>query len=450
MMNLGLATIASRFRLRARARQGLLPFRKRMQRLDRIFRGLIVALTLFALGGAWVAWPSGRSRAIGIARQAKWGALRQLGLEPARSEVDAYWRNRRDRREVATRAKYEATFPELSPETQALFRAAGMGPDDAILRWGNYDMTLVLSGQVFDRVDSRRGYRLRPSTRSMWLKKINLLGMHVCVLQFPDTPEVRRLASLAGAEIIPGPVQTSNSWGCRGAEPNMNAPVRGLVLGDSFMQGYLVGDGETPPEQLRRCLQVELGTEVAVLNTGTLGYGPEHYYDALRAFVDRIRPQFVVVGLYSNDFGEDDEVIRGEGDWVEAKHWLCLIVQECHARGIVCLFAPVPCEGQLIGVRNMGNYPGQVSNITSVPGRWFCDPADAFINEDLKFRPPWHSQGITRTGRCHLYNGDLGDGHLSPAGASVWGELVAHRLRLIIGKDSERAQQTAGGAESMD
>ncbi len=250
--------------------------------------------------------------------------------------------------------------------------------------------------------------------------------------------------------MIPGRSQSTNSWGCRGGEPDLDAPVRGIVLGDSFMQGYLVNDEDAPPEQLRKHLQDELKTEVGILNTGTLGYCPEHYYYTLKEFADRFRPRFVVLGLYANDFGEDADVLRGAGDWTEEKHWLDLIVQHCRARGIACLFAPVPCEGQLVGVRNQGHYPGQVSNLASVGGRWFCDPTDAFIDEDLKFRPSWNPRGKLLNGRCHLYNGDRGDGHLSPAGAALWGKVVAHRLALLIAAAPEESLDTAAGAETTD
>src|SRR5262249_4333618 len=143
-----------------------------------------------------------------------------------------------------------------------------------------------------------------------------------CVNLFPDTPEVRRLAADAGADIIPGRSQTTNSWGFRGGEPDPSAPVRGIVLGDSFMQGFMVGDDDTPPEQLRRFLAAEMGVNVSVLNTGTLGYCPEHYYYTLVECAKRFPPQFVVVGLYSNDFGEDGDVLYGKGDWEEEKYWL--------------------------------------------------------------------------------------------------------------------------------
>ena len=146
-------------------------------------------------------------------------------------------------------ASVRTKFAALNPETQAFLRAAGMSPERAAIGWGNYDMTLVLSGEAFARVDSGRCYQLRPRVRIDLVRALNELDMAVCIGQFPDTPEVRRLAAAAGTEMIPGPIHTTNSWGCR--EPDMAAPVRVLVLGDSFMQGYLLADDETPPERLR-------------------------------------------------------------------------------------------------------------------------------------------------------------------------------------------------------
>jgi hypothetical protein len=449
-MNVRFARVAGRLRFPGQVHQGLLPFQKRLLHRDRIFRGLIVAVTVLALAAVWAAWPSGRANAVGLAQRAKWRALRSMGIEPARSEIDAYWRDRRDRREVATRARYVEGFAALDASTQAFFRAAGMGPDQAEVRWGNYDMTLVMSGRVFARAESGRQYQFRPGVRSIWFRQIGVLEMNVCVSLLPDTPEVRRLAGPARAEVIDGPTQTTNSWGCRGPEPDVDAPVRGIVLGDSFMQGYLVDDDETPPEQLRRQLRNELGHDVSVLNTGTLGYCPEHYYYTLLELTDRFRPQFVVVGLYSNDFGEDAQVLNGEGDWTEGKHWLNLIVRYCRAREILCLIAPVPGEGQLDGERNAGNYQGQVSNIANVPGRWFCDPTDAFIDEDLLFRPPWKPAGVTGAyGRCHLYNGGLGDGHLSPRGAALWAKIVARRLALLLRKEAASVDETTRSLRSI-
>ena len=93
------------------------------------------------------------------------------------------------------------------------------------------------------------------------------------------------------------------------------------------MQGMFIGDDETPPECLRRYLEGRLGTQVSILNTGVLGYSPEQYYYSLMAFAERFRPHFVVVSLFTNDFGDLHEVAtRGMGDWDEGKYWLEKIV----------------------------------------------------------------------------------------------------------------------------
>ena len=226
-MKLSLAGATARLGYHGRVRQRLLPFQKRLQDRDRAFRLLIAAITLFALAVTWAAWPSGRANALGLAQRAKWRTMRSIGLEPARSEIDAYWHDRRHRREVSTRATYAEKFAALNAREQAFFRAAGMGPDQATVRWGNYDMTLVMSGGVFARVESGRQYELRPGVRSIWFRQNGVLDMHVCISLLPDTPDVRRLAGPVGAEVIDGLTQTTNSWGCRGPEPDVLAPVRG-------------------------------------------------------------------------------------------------------------------------------------------------------------------------------------------------------------------------------
>ncbi len=426
------AAIAGRLRLRGGARQRLLPFLERTARTDRKIRAAIAAVTLLTVVGLWFALPSGSANALELVQRTMWQVLRLVGMEPPRSEVDAYWRDRRDRRELITRAGFRAKYQALGTERQAFLRVAGMGPDDAVIRWGNYDMTLVMSGKVFERDDAGRYYRLRPGVHSAWFRQVDVLGMDVCQFLFPDTPEVHRTAAEAGAQVVAGVSHTTNSWGCRGPEPNMSAPLRGLVLGDSFMQGYLVDDTQTPPERLRRHLQSEAGTEVALLNTGTLGYCPEHYYYTLKAYADSFCPGFVVLGVYSNDFGEDPEVLSGKADWAEGRYWIERITQLCRSRGVMCLVAPVPCQSQLSGPRSEGHYPGQVANMTGVIGPNFCDVTDAFVDEDLRLRRAMTSGQYALAGPSPLYNGRLGDGHLSPLGAELWGRLVAHRLALIL------------------
>ena len=76
----------------------------------------------------------------------------------------------------------------------------------------------------------------------------------------PTRPRSAIRRGCAGGVVVPESVQTTNSWGCRGPEPDLTAPVRVLVLGDSMMQGALVGDQDTPPARLEGYLARALDT----------------------------------------------------------------------------------------------------------------------------------------------------------------------------------------------
>lgn len=431
---------------RGRLRQGLLPFRARVERHDRAFRRAIVAVTILTLAGLWAALAPGWAEFREMTRQGKWSVLRHVGLEPDRAEIDAYWSDRRARREVLTREKYRGLFARLTPERRAFLRFAGMGPDDAVIRWGNYDMTFVLSSKVFARDDERQ-YRLLPGVRSVCIRQMSVFDMDTCQFIVPMAPEILRAAEAAGATVVGGTEQSTNSWGCRGPEPDTEAPVRGLILGDSFMQGYFVGDDDTPPMCLRRSLEEILGERVSILNTGVLGYEPEHEYYALRAYADRFRPRFVVVATFVNDFGEEAAVLRGEGDWTEPAYWLDRIQQYCRSKGILCVFAPIPWEGQLAGQRNSGDYPARIANITHASGAFFCDATDTFVDEHLVIRREYQDAGREMPSRTPLYNGHLGDGHFSARGSALWGRFVAGRLALMLGRP-DRGRKAPHAASS--
>lgn len=435
-------------RFGGRRRQRLFPFRERLERHERLFRRAIVVVTLFALAGVWLALAPRGAAIREWTRDVRWAALRRIGLEPDRAEVDEHWRDRRDRREVLTREKYRGLFARLTPERQEFLRVAGMGPDDAVVRWGNYDMTFVLSSKVFARDDSGREYRLLPNARAVCIRQMSMFDMDTCQFFVPATPEVLRAAGGAGAEPVTRTEASTNSWGFRGPEPDLEAPVRGLVLGDSFMQGYFVGDDDAPPRRLERSLGEALGERVSILNTGVLGYGPEQEYYTLVAFAERFRPKFVVVATFVNDFGEEKDVMQGGGDWIEPAYWLEKIQQYCRTRGILCLIAPVPWEGQVTGQRNTGDYPGRIATIAHAMGPFFCDATDAFVDEHLAIRREFERAGRPVPTRTPLYNGDLGDGHFSPRGCALWGRVVAGRVALLLGRggaSSERGPSPSAG-----
>src|SRR5262249_474498 len=138
----------------------------------------------------------------------------------------------------------------------------------------------------------------------------------------PDTPEAAGMVKGTGAAIVEDSVQTTNSWGLRGPEPDREAPLRGIALGDSYMQGLFVGDDQTPTECLKRDLKQRFGAPVEILNTGHLGYSPEQYYFSLVEYAERFPPDFVVVSVFANDFaGDMKAVLEGRGgDWDEGRY----------------------------------------------------------------------------------------------------------------------------------
>jgi hypothetical protein len=361
----------------------------------------------------------------------KWAALGTLGLAPSRTEIDADWRARRQRGIERNRETYRDFFDhDASPALRGILRAAQMGPDEVLLRWANIDWTIILSPQVFQADDHGRAYRMRPGVRSFWLRDHTLPRGLTSFFFLADTPAVRTAVAEAGAAIMPESYQTTNSWGCRGPEPDSAAPVRILVLGDSFMQGLFIPDGQTPPEQLGRYLTTNLGQSVSVLNTGHIGYSPEQYYHTLREYFDRFRPQFVVLSVCPNDFGEARSVLAGKADWSEAKYWLAEIQQLCRTRGTPCLLVTSPLEIQLVTRDNAGYYPGQVANLWDEHRFFILDLTDCFIAEHLRLVAKLNRAG-RRAPTSPLFNGHLYDAHFSPKGAALWGEAVGRRLIQI-------------------
>jgi hypothetical protein len=153
------------------------------------------------------------------------------------------------------------------------------------------------------------------------------------------------------------------------------------------------------------------------------------------AFVDRFRPHFVVVSVFTNDFGDIYEVpARGRGDWQEGKYWLDRITAFCRSRQWPHLIVPVPFEPQMLGNRRAGYYPGMLSNILEVNSTRFLDPTDEFINAHLELVVDGERTGRRPAG-CRLFNVEIGDGHFSPKGAEVWAAAVGRRLVLLLKKD---------------
>ena len=250
------------------------------------------------------------------------------------------------------------------------------------VRWGNFDRTVLLPGTVFEADDSvvPTGF-VRTCVRSGCGTSRQGPGQGL----LPGSRHAR------GRDLVraPGPGRRGlgaddQFLGPAGPEPNLRASWRGIVLGDSYMQGLFVGDQETPTECLKRELQSRLHAPVEVLNTGHLGYSPEQYYYTLVEYGRRFPPQFVVVSIFANDFGGDvEEFFDGKGDWEEGSYWVLRIREFCLARNAHFLVVPAPWVNQIEGPQLAGNYPGLLSNVLEATGLEYLDPIDDFATAHL-------------------------------------------------------------------
>jgi lysophospholipase L1-like esterase len=407
-------------------RQGVFPFVSRSRRLDRAFKLIILAATATVALGMLGGTTGGRRAVRSVDRSVRKTARSMVGLPEDRAEVEARHFEDRLRGVEQARAFLEQVARDKGPTMREFLRVAGMDRDSAVIRWGNFDWTLALSSAVFEPDDTGRSYRLRPNTRSIWLIGLTIDKVQA-MFEIPDTPEARRLGEAVGGRVVPRSVQTTNSWGCRGPEPDPGAPVRGLVLGDSNMQGLLVGDGESPPARLEAALRRDLGVPVSILNAGHLGYSIEQYYYTLRAYHDRFRPQFVIVSVCNNDFGD----IRNPANLAESEYWLDELLQFCRTRGVEYLVVPVPAEDDMLGRRDESVFPGKLSAIYKRSGLNYVNPLEEFTDKHLRLRNEALKEGRPSS-PSPLFNRHLaGDNHLSPIGSELWARIVARRLERI-------------------
>jgi hypothetical protein len=415
------------------ARQRIFDFLDRSRRRQRSFKLAILGLTSLAIAIVLGVLPKGRNVVAAAKSTARQVVRGVVGFPTPREEIDARWRQFRLDGIAESKKALVQIFAKASPGNQRLMRYAGLDPDHGLLRWGNYDRTLLLPSTVFEADDNGRSYRFRPCTDSIWLRQITIQSGVLMFFQVTDGPQLAE--AIRGTEAIPvlESRQSTNSWGLRGPEPELDAPLRGIVLGDSFMQGMFIGDDETPPESLRHELESRLKIKVSIVNTGHLGYSPEQYYYSLVEYADRFRPHFVVVSVFGNDFAGEigDVVTLGKGDWDEAKYWLDKIMALCRSRGWTYLIVPVPYEPVLLGRRKAGHYPGMVSTILETNALNFLDPSDGLLDDFLELAVEGERIGKRPYG-CPLFNVHIGDGHFSALGSRSWARIVGRRLELLL------------------
>jgi hypothetical protein len=419
---------------RSRPRQRRFRFIERAEALERGFKIAVSVATVMMIFSLVAARPVGRYWAIWLFNRTRWLTQSTVGLKTDHGEIEVDWQRRRLFDVASATKSLAATFAEYPPAMQRLLRFARLDPEHALVRWGNFDRTVLLPGNIFEADDTGRSYRFRPNVRSLWVRNFPVKGQVKAYFQVLDQPEVGDLVKGTGASVVEGSAQTTNSWGLRGPEPNLRASWRGIVLGDSYMQGLFVGDQETPTECLKRELESRLQAPTEILNTGHLGYSPEQYYYTLVEYGRRFPPQFVVVSIFANDFGGDVEsVFQGNGDWEEARYWLWRIREYCHERDSHFLVVPAPWVKQIEEPQLAGNYPGKLSNVLEATGLEYLDPIEDFVNAHLEASLAARKAGTNPTGNS-LFNGRVGDAHFSAAGCRVWAKAVGQRLALVIEK----------------
>jgi hypothetical protein len=409
-------------------------FQERALRLERRFKGAVLLATALSIAGLLWALPWGRYAAGWLGLRARYAVTGTLGWSTSRDAIEAEQRLSRAFEAKRTRAVLEKAYAQYKPPMRNLLRFAGLDPDHALLRVGNFNRILLLPSSLFEPDDHGRSYRMRPNTTATWIRNLRLTEGILAFFMVPETAALKEAVKATGALIVSGSSQTTNSWGLRGPEPDMDAPVRGIVLGDSFMQGIHLRETQTPPECLRTYLQEHLQKPVAILNTGHLGYSPEQYYFTLREYADRFRPQFVVVSVFANDFGDLFDVLAGKADWEEGRYWLEQIQQFCAERHLGCLVVPAPWVNHVAGPRETSHYPGQVANITGATGSGYLDPTDDFVNAHLELLRQARASGTPIKG-SPLFLGELADGHFSALGSIVWGNAVGKRIELLMQND---------------
>jgi hypothetical protein len=417
----------------ARLHQHEFPFLDRARRRTRWFKRLIVILTAATAFLLVSASPQARYHVGRLASRLPMMARTAIGGVASRAEIEADWRRHRQHGIDETRRQFREVYRGLNPPLRRFMEYAGNDPESGLFRWGNLTQTLLLPSSVFEADDQGRSYRLRPNTESLWVRNITIQRGPLTFFLVPASAELPDLLRGTTGVIVDGSVQTTNSWGLRGPEPDLSAPLRGIVLGDSYMQGLFVADHQTPPECLRNELQRRLECPVSVLNTGHLGYSPEQEYFTLLEYADRFQPHFVVLSLFANDFGDVYEVLQGKGHWEETRYWLGEIAQFCRTRRILLLTVSTPLETQITGRRLAGHYPGKLSNILECSGSEYLDPIEDFVDHHLLALIEGERTG-KRPATSPLYNGTIGDGHFSPLGAEVWAKAVGRRLALLLEK----------------
>ncbi len=170
------------------------------------------------------------------ARVRLWTSRRRPGdalgvrARPNRARVDAEWRLRRQHEVEQTHEVLTRFYDNTTEEMRELFRVAAMDPEHGLIRWGRGAEAFLISPQVFEPDEHGRSYRMRPDTRSVWLRQITLHHGPFGMFQVLDTPK-HRAAAMGRRDRRRG----------LGAEHQLLGPCRRRAGYDGHRPGYRPG-----------------------------------------------------------------------------------------------------------------------------------------------------------------------------------------------------------------
>lgn len=233
-----------------------------------------------------------------------------------------------------------------------------------------------------EEMEGAAKYAHKPGVRKL-LFALRVWGGHIESYETPDTPRIRELLGRVGPLYLSSATYDAAGFRNTGASPDPALePV--LFLGDSFADGYGVGDAEAFPAVFGR-LARDAGFGRPV-NAAVNGYGPVeelHAYD--KAVRNLGKPRLVVLQHFPNDvFVDYDAVVRGEFPdkdrlWAEHDAAFRRLSARLRADGVPLLVAAVPPKGQVADrTTPSAHYQGRIERLCREEKVLFVDPLPAF------------------------------------------------------------------------
>ena len=118
----------------------------------------------------------------------------------------------------------------------------------------------------------------------------------------------------------------TNSFGCRGSEPEIPAPegtLRILILGDNSICGTEVDESETVSARLQQFLTKQTTRPLEVVNGGTPGYCPLLAWLKFEQDLAKLKPDVVILHVDMTDIADDQcyrSVLLSENNHAVCSH----------------------------------------------------------------------------------------------------------------------------------